>query len=263
MVTSIFIPRLGQGINVKSETPLDDRGKSIFSSLGIPAVVIPSEAKSVKLSYLNRIYDGIGMYNKNGGLEFLNPQFFQDLYDGHVSTRNQSISREYEQLRRSIKTARRPEQKRIKEMLKGTAGYDPAVNTKTIPFSLIPTVTINSPGVLFFPYRKGKKTPSCCIFATLVDYLSYRALLKISFQDKKLPRCCDCIIVNYARNFSAAMLDSEDYDTIYGFFPETPSGMTMEATVASRNQRKFKSQREFYKGFRDLYEFMNHTKQSS
>lgn len=259
MTTSMFIPRSGQGMNIKRESPIDDRGKKMLSDIGINYAILPREAKSVQLLILNRVYDGIGVYNKNGGMEFLSNQLTHDLYDLRSSVRDQALQKKHEELRRSIKTMRRPEQKRLRELLEQE---DNALQCADTSLPISSTVTLNYPGVLFFPVRRNTKSEACCLFADFLDYLSYQQMLK-SGQDKNLPSGCDCIVINHACNFIPAMLDSEEYNLIYCAFPNTAAGKVMEATVISRNIKRCKSLRNLYEGYRNLYGYIHQTQITS
>lgn len=97
MTNSLIIPCHQQGTNIKSIAPLDATGKQQLAEIGIDYAVIPSQTKSVHLLILNRIYNGIALENKNGGLEFYSHQLISDLSSLYVSFKNNSAERQQQE----------------------------------------------------------------------------------------------------------------------------------------------------------------------
>ena len=53
-----------------------------------------------------------------------------------------------------------------------------------------------------------------------------------------------------------AFVDSDDFDEVYLFFPNTDLGKTISKTLQQRNQKKTKNCDVLYKGHRNLMEFV-------
>ena len=65
-------------ITVKYETMIDDTGRALFLSEGINPVLLPPMIKNVEVLCLNRIYKGVGMRNRRGGMWFYSKDFPSD-----------------------------------------------------------------------------------------------------------------------------------------------------------------------------------------
>ena len=121
------------------------------------------------------------------------------------------------------------------------------------------TITFNEPGIIFFPYQRGTKTAACCVFSSLIDYLSYSTLIKKG-NTFGLPVKYDCIIVNNVRNFPDALLDCEEYQRIYCILPNTDVGRVMAYTIQHRNKGRYVDVSKIYNGYEDLHDFMTNQK---
>ena len=116
--------------------------------------------------------------------------------------------------------------------------------------------TVREPGVLTVPVYRNGKTSACCLFADILDYLSYLSLA--SSAGSHLPRGCDAIIMNDFRNFASMVVDSDEYAYVHCLFPQDAAGRTMEKTILRRNDRAHSSVRN-YRGFTSLYEKFQQT----
>ena len=260
MTNSLIIPCHQQGTNIKSIAPLDATGKQQLAEIGIDYAVIPSQTKSVHLLILNRIYNGIALENKNGGLEFYSHQLISDLSSLYVSFKNNSAERQQQSFLRSVKTMRRATRKAYKESLKKGSVPGEEVSLEEEFSSPVPqTITFNEPGIIFFPYQRGTKTTACCVFSSLIDYLSYSTLIKKG-NTFGLPVKYDCIIVNNVRNFPDALLDCEEYQRIYCILPNTDVGRVMAYTIQHRNKGRYVDVSKIYNGYEDLHDFMTNQK---
>lgn len=262
MTNSLVIPCHSQGTNIKSIAPLDSSGRLLLTDIGISAAVIPSQTKSVHMLILNRIYTGIALENKNGGLEFYSHQLVSDLSSLNVSVRNNSAERQQQSFLRSVKTMRRATRKAYKESLKNGAVTKeevlPVEEQFTIPVPQ--TITFNEPGISFFPCQRGLRSAACCFFSNLIDYLSYSTLLNQG-NSLGLPVKCDCIVVNNVRNFPDALLDCEEYQRIYCLLPNTDAGRVMACTIRHRNKGRYADISRLYSNYEDLHDFMTNRKQ--
>ena len=117
---------------------------------------------------------------------------------------------------------------------------------------VLPTVSIERSGLLFFPRYEGVRSRQVCLFGNFLDYLAYRTLVSSDGSDPHGLVLCDAIVMNSPVNFVDMLLDSDLYEGITCFFPATVSGLTMEATVLSRNPRA-ESRRDLYEEVGSLY----------
>lgn len=118
------------------------------------------------------------------------------------------------------------------------------------------TTTIDRPGYLIFPLTKDMSSKECILFMEFFDYLSYMHLTGDDDTSTVFPRHCDCYVMNDVRNFISTMLDTEHYDKIYCFFPDTVLGRTMEQTLLQRNPEHVVSGFKYYKGYISLYDMV-------
>ena len=116
------------------------------------------------------------------------------------------------------------------------------------PFSLKTTATIT-----LRPY-KPKGLQVCCLFYDFLDYLAFWELKGMNHFH--LPQSATCIIMSHVSNFMHMVVDSDDFDEVYLFFPNTDLGKTISKTLQHRNHRKTKNCDVLYKGHRNLCEFV-------
>lgn len=92
--------------------------------------------------------------------------------------------------------------------------------------------TIHRKGITLQPSKKGS-VASCCLFCNFMDYLAYLSLSK----DGKiaLPKECDCIILNHHFNLSHFLVESEEYEEVNLFLPNSSAGKVLTRTIMDRN----------------------------
>lgn len=92
--------------------------------------------------------------------------------------------------------------------------------------------TIHRKGITLQPSKKGS-VASCCLFSYFMDYLAYLSLSK----DGKiaLPKECDCIILNHHFNLSHFLVESEEYEEVNLFLPNSSAGKVLTRTIMDRN----------------------------
>lgn len=92
--------------------------------------------------------------------------------------------------------------------------------------------TIHRKGITLQPSKKGS-VASCCLFSKFMDYLAYLSLSK----DGKiaLPKECDCIILNHHFNLSHFLVESEEYEEVNLFLPNSSAGKVLTRTIMDRN----------------------------
>lgn len=155
---------------------------------------IPSILQSVEFGSLGKLYQGFGIQNDMGGVEFFHPDY----------TKN--------------------------------------------------PVTLRACGITTVLNPKVKDTQVCCVFYDFMDYLAYCSLQGSA--ELRLPYQGTCIIMSHVKNFMHMVVDSDDYDEVYVFFPNTVVGETIALTLKQRNQKKVKNFSIFYKGYRNLCSFV-------
>ena len=92
--------------------------------------------------------------------------------------------------------------------------------------------TIHRKGITLQPSKKDS-VASCCLFSNFMDYLAYLSLSK----DGKiaLPKECDCIILNHHFNLSHFLVESEEYEEVNLFLPNSSAGKVLTKTIMGRN----------------------------
>lgn len=92
--------------------------------------------------------------------------------------------------------------------------------------------TIHRKGITLQSSKKGS-VASCCLFSNFMDYLAYLSLSK----DGKiaLPKECDCIILNHHFNLSHFLVESEEYEEVNLFLPNSSAGKVLTRTIMDRN----------------------------
>lgn len=92
--------------------------------------------------------------------------------------------------------------------------------------------TIHRKGITLQLSKKGS-VASCCLFSNFMDYLAYLSLSK----DGKiaLPKECDCIILNHHFNLSHFLVESEEYEEVNLFLPNSSAGKMLTRTIMDRN----------------------------
>lgn len=111
--------------------------------------------------------------------------------------------------------------------------------------SYLNTLTVGSHDVLYFPFQKGVKSNSCCLFADVFDYYSYKYLCNRR-EFANLPHNNDCLVLNDPCNIVSFLINSDDYDKIYLFFPKTFYGYTLEQTFLQRHPGRAVSVNDCY-----------------
>lgn len=93
-------------------------------------------------------------------------------------------------------------------------------------------MTIHRKGITLQLSKKGS-VASCCLFSNFMDYLAYLSLSK----DGKiaLPKECDCIILNHHFNLSHFLVESEEYEEVNLFLPNSSAGKVLTRTIMDRN----------------------------
>ena len=100
----------------------------------------------------------------------------------------------------------------------------------------------------------------CCdiaaaLFEKLHDAACQGIVIHVLFPEQEYPTDCDCIVMNDTRNFVSMMIDADDYDHAYCFFPHSFIGQVMEQTLQSRSSSHYTMKSYLYEGYLNLHEF--------
>ena len=161
---------------------------------------LPAHLQGVEFSYIGKLYQGIGMPNDMGGVEFFHHEHAPD------------------------------------------------------------TLTLRAAGPITCHHPKIKHSPICCLFYDFMDYLAYCSLRGNTHFH--LPQYATCIVMSHVTNFMHMVVDSDDYDEVYLFFPNTLVGKTISKTLKQRSHERIKNCDVLYKGYSNLREFVTELSQS-
>lgn len=114
-------------------------------------------------------------------------------------------------------------------------------------------ITLKNAGISFLPARKEQKSSRLCAFHDVTDYLAYLSLQDNGFI--RLPSDCDIIIMSDVRNFLHLLIEGDDYNRVYLFFPNDVTGNTIIQTLIDRYGRYAVPCNTLYKGYSNLLQF--------
>ena len=119
-------------------------------------------------------------------------------------------------------------------------------------------ITLKNAGISFLPARKEQKSSRLCAFHDLTDYLAYLSLQDNGFI--RLPSDCDVIIMSDVRNFLHLLIEGDDYNRVYLFFPNDVTGNTITQTLIDRYGRYAVPCNTLYKGIQTCYSLQRQLK---
>lgn len=250
MSLSTIIPISQNEQGVFCESLLDSTVKENLKTVGIVPSAIPDSMNTIQLHIFNRAVKGVGFRNNNGGIEFYSPQFNDLLSEKYKKDAELRKAKEQDYLRKNLKNFRLPHRKEIEKKLSDSSAS--SIDTDVVP--TLATVTLKAPGVLYFQKRKGQRTNQCCLFANFLDYLSYLTIMRTA--PHPLMVDCDCIVMNNVRNFPTVVVDSENYERVLCFFPNTTVGNTMLQTLRTRRKSSVVDLSSIYAGKQSINEYV-------
>ena len=121
--------------------------------------------------------------------------------------------------------------------------------------STLSTFTVEKNGILTFPMANNRRQKSVCVFANILDYLSYIVMIYETGYDK-LPKNCDCIVMNDPVNFMKMLVSVDTYDYIFCFFPDTILHKSLEETIIQRDAPRAVSMGRYFCGNTSLYDYL-------
>lgn len=93
-----------------------------------------------------------------------------------------------------------------------------------------------------------------------MDYLAFYTLK--GSREFRLPQHDACIVMSHVSNYMHMVVDSDDYDEVYMFFPNTVVGRTIALTLKRRNPGKVTDYSIIYKGHANLRAFVQDKNES-
>ena len=121
--------------------------------------------------------------------------------------------------------------------------------------SISSTFTVEKNGILTFPLQANRKQKAVCVFANILDYLSYVVIVyETSYNE--FPKNCDCIVLNDSANFMKMLVSVDTYDYIFCFFPDTILHKCLEETIIQRDAPRAVSMGRHFCGRISLYDFL-------
>lgn len=117
------------------------------------------------------------------------------------------------------------------------------------------TLTVEKNGILSFPMVNNRRQKAVCVFANILDYLSYVVMAYETGYDN-FPRNCDCIVMNDPSNFMKMLVSVDTYDSIFCFFPDTILHKSLEETIIHRDAPRAVSISKSFGGHTTLYDYL-------
>ena len=114
---------------------------------------------------------------------------------------------------------------------------------------------MDNKGYVFVAHSKDDSNKHCCLFWEFTDYLAYLSIQKKHFLN--LPKDCDCFIMSDVRNFIPMVVDTDDYENIYMFFPNNDTGYTIAKTIQNRNSKHVHDCSLLYAANETLHDFVH------
>lgn len=96
-------------------------------------------------------------------------------------------------------------------------------------------ITLDNKGYVYVAHSKDDSNKHCCLFWEFTDYLAYLSIQKKHFLN--LPKDCDCFIMSDVRNFIPMVVDTDDYENIYMFFPNNEAVIIFIGLTAWDSQK--------------------------
>lgn len=115
--------------------------------------------------------------------------------------------------------------------------------------------------MIFLPATKAKRSEKVCIFYGMMDYLAYKALQKSDFV--RLASDCDIIVMTDSKNIVHAMVEGDEYQSIYLYLPNDVVGSTIAQTMVQRHGEYAVVCNPLYKGYANLLEFAKEIERST
>lgn len=118
-----------------------------------------------------------------------------------------------------------------------------------------PVTLLNEGFVVIYGKKVEAVSNNCCLFFDFPDYLSFLTIQKSGIL--KLLEGCDCFIMSSVKNFIPMVVETDDYQNIYMFFPNNDLGETISRTIKSRNPIHVHDYSILYRADKTLRQFAN------
>ena len=117
------------------------------------------------------------------------------------------------------------------------------------------TFTVEKNGILTFQLVNNRRQKAVCVFANILDYLSY-VVMVYETGYAEFPRNCDCIVMNAPTNFMKMLVSVDTYDSIFCYFPDTILHKSLEETIIQRDAPRAISMGHHFHGHTSLYDYL-------
>lgn len=114
-------------------------------------------------------------------------------------------------------------------------------------------ITLSNTGYVAILNKEKEATKKCCLFFTFMDYQAFQSIQEKDFLS--LPDDCDCYILSHVNNFIQMVVDTDEYEDIYMFFPNDDVGKTIAKTIEHRNFKHVHDCSVLYRANNTLSEF--------
>lgn len=115
-------------------------------------------------------------------------------------------------------------------------------------------ITLQNHGYIVISDMKKKEPKECCIFFSFTDYLAFLSLREHHLL--RLPEGCDYYIMSSEKNYIPVVIETDEYEKIYMFFPNNDFGKTIGKTIYERNKKHVIDMNIIYKGNESLHDFV-------
>lgn len=115
-------------------------------------------------------------------------------------------------------------------------------------------ITLHSHGYILVTGKNNHDKKECCLFFSFPDYLAFLYLKENHLL--RLPEECDYYIMSSEKNYIPVVIETDEYDKIYMFFPNNDFGRTIGKTIYERNRKHVKDMNIIYKGNDSLHDFV-------
>lgn len=115
-------------------------------------------------------------------------------------------------------------------------------------------ITIQNHGYIVVSDKKNGNKKKCCLFFSFPDYLAFLSLREHHLL--RLPDECDYYIMSSEKNYIPVVIETDEYEKIYTFFPNNIFGRTIGKTIYERNKKHVIEMNIIYKGNESLHDFV-------
>lgn len=120
---------------------------------------------------------------------------------------------------------------------------------------LFDELTIGKNGMVYIPFKDGFKASTCCVFTSVMDYLSFLTIQY--YKPKEQFLFSDCYILGDATVFLSCAEYSTQYDNIFCLFPYDDLGRMMYMTLKDVATNSVVQDNDAYKDCESLQNYLD------